>query len=138
MAPRTAPSSPGPDLADRYGTTSPVRRRVLVGALAVLVAGSLAWLAWAVWFHATPTVQSELVTWTVVDDHEVGASVDVELEDDAQASCLLRAIAADHTTVGEVAFEPVDGRNDVSVRTERLATSVELVGCTADGQPRPR
>ena len=47
------------------------------------------------------------------------------------ASCLLRAIAEDHTTVGEVAFEPVDGRNEVSVRTERRATSVELVGCTA-------
>jgi hypothetical protein len=24
------------------------------------------------------------------------------------------------------------------VRSERRATSVELVGCTADGQPRPR
>lgn len=138
MAPRTAPSSSGPDLADRYGAPSPVRRRVLVGVLALLVAGSLAWLAWAAWFHATPTVQSELVAWTVVDDHEVGASVNVELEDEAQASCLVRAIAADHTTVGEVAFEPVEGRNEVSVRTERRATSVELVGCTADGQPRPR
>ena len=138
MAPRTAPSSSGPDLADRYGTPSPVRRRVLVGALALLVAGGLAWLAWAAWFHATPAVQSELVAWAVVDDHEVGASVNVELEDEAQASCLVRAIAADHTTVGEVAFEPVDGRNEVSVRTERRATSVELVGCTADGQPRPR
>ena len=138
MAPRTAPSGPGPDLADRYGTPSPVRRRLLVGALAVLVAVSLGWLAWTAWFHATPTVQSELVTWAVVDDHEVTASVNVELEGDARASCLLRAIAADHTTVGEVAFEPVDGRNDVSVRSERRATSVELVGCTADGQPRPR
>ncbi len=138
MAPRTAPSGPGPDLADRYGTPSPVRRRVLVGALALLVAGSLAWLAWAAWFHATPAVQSELVTWTVVDDHEVSASVTVELEGDAAASCLVRAIAADHTTVGEIAFEPDDGRNEVAVRTERRASSVELVGCTAEGQPRPR
>jgi hypothetical protein len=111
---------------------------VLVGALVVVVAGCLGWLAWAVWFHATPSVQSTLVTWSVVDDHEVTATVTVALEDDVRASCLVRAIAEDHTTVGEVAFEPVDGSNEVSVRTERQATSVDLVGCTTDGQPRPR
>ena len=134
MAPPTAP----PDLADRYGTPSPVRRRVLVGAVAVVVVGFLGWLAWAAWFHATPAVQSDLVTWAVVDDHEATATVSVALEEGATASCLVRAVAEDHMTVGEVAFEPVDGSNEVTVRTERRATSVTLVGCTAEGQPRPR
>ena len=54
------------------------------------------------------------------------------------ASCTLRAFAEDHSTVGELAFEPVDGRNEVTLRTERRATSVTLLGCTAPGQPRPR
>ena len=134
MAPPTAP----PGLAERYGTPSPVRRRVLLGVVAVVVVGFLGWLAWAAWFHATPAVDSELVTWDVVDAHEATATVAVTLEDDVTASCLVRAVAEDHLTVGELAFEPVDGRNDISVRTEREATSVTLVGCTAEGQPRPR
>ncbi len=134
MASPTAP----PGLADRYGTPSPVRRRVLLGAVAVVVVVFLGWLAWTAWFHATPAVQSELVTWAVVDEHEATATVSVALEEGVTASCVVQAVAEDHTTVGEVAFEPVDGTNEVSVRTEREATSVTLVGCTAEGQPRPR
>jgi hypothetical protein len=134
MTPATAP----PGLTDRYGAPSPGRRRVLVGTVVAVVVASLGWLAWAAWFHATPPVRSELVTWAVVDDHEATATVSVVLQDGVAASCVVRAVAEDHTTVGEVAFEPVDGSNDVSVRTERLATSVTLLGCTAEGQPRPR
>ena len=134
MAPPTAP----PGLAERYGTPSLVRRRVLVGVVAVVVVGFLGWLAWATWFHSTPAVDSELVTWSVVDEHEATATVSVTLEEGVAASCLVRAVAEDHMTVGELAFEPVDGTNEVSVRTEREATSVTLVGCTAEGQPRPR
>jgi len=133
-----APPTATPGLADRYGTPSAVRRRLLVGAVAAVVVVFLGWLAWATWFHATPAVQSELVTWAVVDEHEVTATVQVVLEEDVTASCVVQAIAEDHTTVGEVAFEPVDGHNDVSVRTERRATTVDLVGCTTEGQPRPR
>jgi hypothetical protein len=61
--------------------------------------------------------------------------VHVNLDDDAQnPNCLVRAYAEDHTTVGELTFVPKDGDNDVTNRTERMATSVESVGCTADGQ----
>jgi len=133
-----APSTAAPGLGDRYGTTSPVRRRLLVGVVAGVAAVFLGWLAWAAWFHATPAVQSELETWSVVDDHEAAATVRVALRDGAEATCVLRAIAEDHATVGEVAFEPADGRNRVTLRTERRATTVSLVGCTAEGQPRPR
>ena len=130
-------SSP-PGLADRYGAPSPVRRRVLVGALVVVAALCVGWLAWAAWFHSTPAVRSELVTWSVVDDHQAAATVTVLLEDGVRATCVVQAIAADHAVVGELAFEPDDGSNEVAVRTERRATSVSLVGCTAEGQPRPR
>ena len=126
------------DLADRYGAPSPARRRVLVGAVTVVAAVFLGWLAWTAVFHATPAVESELTSYDVVDDGSASAVVIVSLADDVVASCRIRAFADDHTTVGEVAFEPVDGRNEVTLRTERRATSVTLLGCTAAGQSRPR
>jgi hypothetical protein len=126
------------DLAERYGTGQPWRRRALVAGATVLAVVFLGWLAWATWFHATPAVESELVTFRVVDQHEASAVIEVSLADDADASCRVRALAEDHTVVGEMSFTPRDGSNAVSVRTERLATSVDLVGCTADGQPRSR
>ena len=115
------------DLADRYGAPSPARRRVLVGAVAVVAAVFLGWLAWTAVFHATPAVESELTSYDVVDDGSASAVVIVSLADDVVASCRIRAFAEDHSTVGELAFEPVDGRNEVT-----------LLGCTAPGQPRPR
>lgn len=127
-----------PTMADRYGGPSPTRRRVLLALVAAVVALALGWLAWTAWFHATPPVKSELTTWTIDDDHQVSATVTVQLEDGVTASCVLSALAEDHLTVGEVAFEPVNGTNEVSIRTERRATAVTLRGCTAPGQPRPR
>jgi hypothetical protein len=107
----------------------------LVGALA------LTWVAWTTFFHATPDASSQIVGWEVVDDHAVIVRIDVVLRGDPESrevSCAVRAIAADHTVVGEVTFSPEDGRNQVAVRTERRATSVESLGCTTPDQPRPR
>ncbi len=126
------------DLADRYGAPSPVRRRVVVVVATAVAVAFLAWLAWTTVFHANPVVESELTSYDVVDDGSASAVVTVSLADGVVASCRIRAFADDHTTVGEVAFEPVDGRNEVTVRTERRATSVTLLGCTAPDQPRPR
>jgi len=129
-------------LAERYGAPSPWRRRAVIGVAVVLVAAFAGWLAWAVLEHATPTVRSELETFEVVDDHTVRAVLVVTLDDpDVDASCTLRAIAEDHTTVGELTFTPDPGqgrRQEQTIRTERRATSVEKVGCTAPGQDRPR
>ena len=50
----------------------------------------------------------------------------------------MRALAEDKTAVGELAFTPVDGVNEVVIRTERRATRVEKLGCTSPDQPRPR
>lgn len=131
-------TSPGGDLlARRYGRPGPGRG---VLALATVIAVAfLGWLAWATWDHATPVVESELSGFDVTDDHAATAYVDVALHGDAAgARCLVRAVSADHTPVGELSWIPTDGRNDVVIRTERRATSVELVGCTAPGQQRPR
>ncbi len=126
------------DLADRYGAPSRWRRPVTVGVAVALAVVSLGWLGWTVWFHSTPAVTSDLVSFDVTSDHETLARLDVELGDGVEASCRLRAFAEDHTTVGELAFTPVDGTNEVVIRTERRATTVEKLGCTAPGQPRPR
>ena len=126
------------DLADRYGAPWRWRRPATIGIAIALAVVSLGWLGWTVWFHSTPAVTSSLVTFDVVSDHETRVRLDVRLADDVEASCRLRAFAEDHTTVGELAFTPVEGTNEVVIRTERRATTVEKLGCTAPGQPRPR
>ena len=128
-------------LADRYGLPAPWRRTAVLVGSGILGLLAVTWLAWSTLFHASPDVSSEIVGWEVVDDHAITAQVDVVLRDDADdlgATCLVRAIAADHTVVGEASFVPEDGRNEVEVRTERRATAVESVGCTTPDQRRPR
>lgn len=121
-------------LAERYGRSGGVQRAfpVVAAVVAVLLAG---WLVWVIWDQSAPKATSSVETWDVVDEHRVEAVVIVDLADDATgATCRLRAYAEDHVTVGEATFTPVDGSQTVSIRTEREATSVEKIGCTADGQ----
>ncbi len=129
-------------LEGRYGAPSPWRRRVIIIGSVALAVGFLVWLAWTVYEHSTPKVTSELETFSVQDDHTVSAVLVVSLDSaDVKASCTLRAYAEDHTTVGELTFAPEvsEGRRQVkTIRTERRATSVESLGCTAPGQDRPR
>ncbi len=130
--------APADPLATRYGQPSPWRRTAIIVASGLVGVLALTWLAWTTFFHANPDVSSELVSWDVVDDHAVTARVDVVIrDDDVRATCEVRAVAADHTVVGEATFTPEDGRNAVQVRTERRATSVENVGCTTPDQHRP-
>jgi hypothetical protein len=128
-------------LAARYGAPAPWRRRATVAAVVALGLAFTAWLVWTVYEHATPEVTSELETFTIEDDHTVTAVLLVTLDDpDVKASCTLRAYAEDHSTVGELTFTPdvSEGeRQVVTVRTERRATAVESIGCTAPGQDQP-
>ena len=109
----------------------------LVGGIA------LAWVVWAAWVQATPQVQSSLRSFDVVDAHTVRATIAVKTRSqDVRASCVVSASASDHSVVGETTFT-VTGtagttNHRVSLRTERQADSVDLQGCTAPGQERPR
>jgi hypothetical protein len=128
-------------LAERYGARRGPSRRLLAIAATVLSVAFLGWLAWVIADQTTPEVTSELETFSVADDHEVTAVLLVKLANsDVKAQCTLRAYAEDHTTVGEWSFvpDPSTRRQTVDIRTERRATSVEKVGCTAPGQDRPR
>jgi hypothetical protein len=127
---------------DRYGAPAPGRRRALIVACVVVALAFGIWLGWTALSHSTPDVESELVGFDTVDEHTSTAVVEVDFgSDDVVATCLLRALAEDHSVVGELSFtaEPDLGtRYEQTVRTERLATSVDLVGCTTPDQPRPR
>jgi hypothetical protein len=129
-------------MAERYGAPSAGRRRLLVVATIGLAAVFLGWLAWTLVAHSRTQVSSELESWSVVDGSAVTAVVVVHLaDDDVDATCRVRAYAEDHSTVGELAFtpDPAAGRRQVvEIRTDREATAVESLGCTAPGQDRPR
>jgi hypothetical protein len=129
-------------LEGRYGAPSLLRRRATVLASVALGLVFAGWLAWTVYEHSTPQVTSELETFSVTDDHHVTAVLVVRLDDaDVEASCTLRAYAEDHTTVGELTFTPdpaLGRRQEQTIRTERRATSVESIGCTAPDQGQPR
>jgi hypothetical protein len=132
-------------LAERYGAPSPVRRRALVAASVLVAVVFLGWLAWTTLAHADPEVRSDMVTYTIDGEHAATARINVSLaDDDVVATCLLRAHAEDHTIVGELSFEvtaddlAAGSVLERTVRTERRATGLELMGCTAPGQQRPQ
>ena len=136
-------SAPAPDLAERYGSPSRARRPLVVGVVVLLAVAGLGWLLWAVLFHGRPQVTSEVVGFDVAGEHQAVARFRVvRRAADVEASCLLRAFADDHSVVGErtvrVTSGPLASTRSAAVRTERRATTVDVVGCTAPGQNQAR
>jgi hypothetical protein len=131
-------------MEQRYGTPRPGRRPLVVAVAALLAAAGIGWIVWTAAFHGSPSVQSQLISFVADTEHSATATFTVaRSSDDVEASCLLRATAADHSVVGELTFEvgpsaPVTATFERSLRTERKASSVDLVGCVADGQSRQR
>ena len=138
----TAPD-PTAALADRYGGPSAARRRTVIAVSGVVGAVALGWIIWAAWIQGTPHVQSTLRSYEIVDTHTAEATIAVKTRSaETRATCIVRATAADKSVVGEVTFS-VTGQggtsnHQVTLRTEREADAVELKGCTAPGQPKPR
>jgi hypothetical protein len=141
MATRVGGSIDGVDhiLIERYAAPPAWRRKATIAVIFVVALVGLAWLAWAAFEKSTPEVESQLIGFDVVDAHAVVARVDVRLSSGATgATCTVEAIASDHSVVGELRFPPSAGTNEVTVRTERMATAAQVPGCIADGQSRPR
>ncbi len=131
------------DLAYRYGMPGRTNRLVAGVLVAALVGGAGGFLGWTVLFHGDPAVRSQLITYDVASEHDAEALFQVVREDrTTEAVCRIQALAEDHAVVGEVTLPVTDGPQDqtlqVSIRTERRATSIASLGCTAAGQPRPR
>ena len=133
-----------PDLAERYGTPSRARRPLVIAGIAALAVVGLAWLLWAVSFHGrSPQVTSQMVGFRIDGQHSAVARYTVVRRDaSVRTSCLLRAYADDHSVVGELTVPVASAAQAVTlsstVRTERRATTLDLVGCTAAGQRHPR
>ena len=129
-------------LPQRYGAPPPWRRYALIGLVVVVVGAFAAVWTWITIAQSDPPVSSELITSEIVDDHTATAVIRVQWSDEpVDAECTVRAIAPDKARVGQHTFvpDPDDGPDyEVEVATERRATAVENIGCTADGQPRPR
>jgi hypothetical protein len=121
-------------MQERYGSADPRRRVVLIAATTVLAVVFLGWLGWAAFFHASPAIDAAVTRFDVVDEHLVKVQVTARFDgDDVRGSCLLRATARDHTPVGDLNLTETELRENagtwIEVRTERLATAVELVRC---------
>jgi hypothetical protein len=126
-------------LTDRYAAPPAWRRPLTLAAVVLVALVGLGWLAWAAYDGSHPKVQSQLMTFHVVDEHHATAQIHVSLASGTTgASCTVEALADDHSVVGELHFKPTSGTNRVTVRTERIATTVQALGCTAEGQTRPR
>jgi hypothetical protein len=132
------------DLSARYGRPSASRTRVVVAVAVVLVGVALSWLAWVILEQGRPEVQSALVSFEARTEHAAVATFSVVRRSaEVEASCLLQARAADHTVVGELNVTvgpgaPTTSTETQTVRTERRATTVDVLGCTAPGQNERR
>jgi hypothetical protein len=131
-------------MSQRYGAPSRIRSSLVIFISGLVGVVALGWLGWVIWTQSTPDVESSLKSYTVLSAHESRATVELRLKStDVHGSCLLRAYAEDHTVVGELNFAIPAGqgkRPDItrSIRTERRATAVSLVGCTTPNQSHPR
>jgi hypothetical protein len=131
------------DLEQRYGSAG-WNRKVVIALIVVLAGAGLSWLAWVVLELGRPDARADLISYEVTGTHSAHARfVVVRRDAEVAASCLLRALAADHTIVGERDVpvgpgEPTTTTVRRTIRTERLATSVLMVGCVTDEQTRRR
>jgi hypothetical protein len=128
-------SDPTEIIAERYGTGRPRRRGLAIALGSVFAAALLAWAIWAALAQDDESVDAEVTAYHVVSSHEVQVKVDAHLKDaGAHVTCLVRATAEDHTVVGELNLTADEIRASagswIAVRTERRATTAELVDCT--------
>jgi hypothetical protein len=133
------------DLEERYRGPSRTSRVVAAVLVVALVVAGIGFLGWSVLFASSPKVVSDLTAFAFPGGQEHLAVANITVDRATQfteASCRLVAIADDHSVVGELTVPVVDGPErqslQVEIRTERRATSVDLLGCTAPGQGRPR
>ena len=138
-----AMSSQTPDLNARYRGPSTGMRVVALVLIVGLALSGLGFVGWAFLFTSTPEVQSRLTQFTFNGENQAVARLTVVRETETtQATCLLTALAEDHTVVGErqilVNSGPTEQVVTVTIETERRATAIESRGCTTPAQSRPR
>ncbi|TCC46775.1 DUF4307 domain-containing protein [Kribbella capetownensis] len=138
----SSPSSSTADLDARYGRGRRSRRPLIIGVVAVMAAAGLAWLAWAAIVGSNPPVTSRLLGFEVTSATTAKATIQVDRTKSVEANCRLQAKSADFSIVGELTLTiPADSPRHqtlpATLKTQRSATSVVLIGCTTADSHRP-
>jgi len=136
-------NAPPDSLEQRYGAPSRTGRLVVLVLGALVVVGLLVWLVWAIAGSADPAVSSQEVSKDETDAHHAWITYQVKYGDGpVDATCSVKAVAKDGTTVGSLSFKPPrdaepDHAYKVTFRTTSMADSIAWLGCTAPGQVHP-
>jgi hypothetical protein len=102
--------------------------------VAVLAGLALLGLGWLVWLRASTPVTAELTAYTVRSAHRVAVTVQIHRSGAFAGSCSVQALAEDHSVVGRdtILVGPGAPRTvsvSRTIRTDRLATTAEVVSC---------
>ena len=109
-------------------------KAIIAGLLGGVVSFLLGWLVWAALSHSRQDVGALVESFDVRSPHQVAVTVLITRTSSAAVHCTVAAIASDHATVGQRVLRLPPGSSGTSrvsalVRTEREATTVDVVGC---------
>ncbi len=137
MARRDSAAALSPQMAARYGIRPTSRWLIL--AIAVIGAAFVGVLGWITWRMATPPVQSELLSFRVVNASRVDITFNVRRDTGSETVCVLRARDELHVDVGYATVNISAGRDYVlstyPLATLARATSAEILGCDKGAAP---
>jgi Domain of unknown function (DUF4307) len=109
--------------ADRYGRSASRGRRALLAAiLAAVVAGALAWFAFAA-FSGSGSANGEDIGFDVVSDSTVQVTFDVTKPKDKSATCTVQALDKGFAVVGTVQVQIGPSKQSVVRRTTTVHTT---------------
>ena len=127
-------------MAQRYGTQKRgvrvggvvIGAGAVIGTLVAVLFGAIMW--WVIVNNSSPDTQIKVITFKVLDEHEVTTDVNVVIADDVTGAvtCTVAAGAVDGANVGETTFKPIQGRQSITIRTDREATTVDDKGCRVE------
>ncbi|WP_406429386.1 DUF4307 domain-containing protein [Streptomyces sp. NBC_01589] len=123
----------------RYGRSADERAdrklRIIGSVLGVALLGVVGWIGYD--YVAGQGISAEVIKFKIASDDRVDVHLEVRKDRDAKGYCTLRSQRVDGDDVArkDIRFDDRSDRIDriVSLRTTSRATSVELLGCTADG-----
>ncbi|NYI75784.1 DUF4307 domain-containing protein [Nocardioides panzhihuensis] len=120
-------------IAARYGRGPSRRPGVLIVTLAIAVVAIVGWFGWALWAALHPEVSSGLEKWEAISENEVEVTFVVRLHDkDATPVCSVEAEDDQEEKVGRLEFTAGEGRQTITIPTERRALRVEWGDCRVE------
>jgi len=127
-----------PAMQARYGVKH--RSPLTIAGVALLAIGFVALIGWITWQLASPSVQTQLVKFTVASDTKVDITFDLQRNGQVPTICALRARDIHHVDVGYARVEITPGRDSLRINypiaTLARATSAEVLGCANNADPK--